>query len=228
MFCYLIFVFFLCLYKIPSSHGHGLEFRGCDALCSLVDTYQDSFKNLVSYNWDISSWTSTLTAVRKPASPTAFPFSGRTGIFLPLQTSLYPIKLSMQCLPRGGKQWEREADHAVRVGDIRSDWNYLPIPSHISRALCLIKHINSTKFVFTFLILSSHLCLGPSQNYSLRRLWVSPATPFINSFVFKKFANLMVATVISLLFSRPSAHPNGTTGLPQDTVQWNVIMGYGY
>jgi len=52
---------------------------------------------------------------------------------------------------QGGKEWEREADRAVVLGgDIKSDWNYIPVPSHISRAWCLIKHKNSTKFVFTF------------------------------------------------------------------------------
>lgn len=67
----------------------------------------------------------------------------------------------------GDKQREREANHAVVLsGDIKSDWSNMPIPSHISRALCLIKHKNSFKFVFIFLILFCHLCLGPSRNYS--------------------------------------------------------------
>jgi len=36
----------------------------------------------------------------------------------------------------------------------------MPIPSHISTALCLIKHKNSFTYDFIFLILSFHLCLG--------------------------------------------------------------------
>jgi len=81
----------------------------------------------------------------------------------------------------------------------------MPIASHISRVLCLIKH-NSTKFVFTFLILFCHLCLGPSQNYALKTIMSivclkkRPATLFVNSFVVEIFANLQVATVISILF----------------------------
>ena len=71
---------------------------------------------------------------------------------------------------QGGKQWKSEADHIVVLGDIKIDWNYIPVPSHISRALSLIKHKNSTKFVFTFLILSCHLCLDPTQNYSLKMI----------------------------------------------------------
>ena len=80
------------------------------------------------------------------------------------------------------------------------------IASHISRALCLIKH-NSTKFVFMFLILSRHLCLGPSQNYALKTIMSiicfkkSPAAPFVNSFVIETFANLQLATVISICLS---------------------------
>ena len=50
-------------------------------------------------------------------------------------------------------------NHAVVLS---GDWSYVPIPSRISRALCLIKHKNSFKFVFIFLILSCHLCSGPS------------------------------------------------------------------
>jgi len=79
------------------------------------------------------------------------------------------------------------------------------IASHISRAMCLIKH-DSTKLVFTFLILSCHLCLGPSQNYALKTIMSnicfkkSPAAPFVNSFVVETFANLQVAAVISNLF----------------------------
>ena len=34
-------VLFLC--KISGSDGHGLEFRECNTLCSLVDTYHNSF-----------------------------------------------------------------------------------------------------------------------------------------------------------------------------------------
>jgi hypothetical protein len=59
---------------------------------------------------------------------------------------------------QGGIQREREADHAVVVGgDIESDWSYIHISSHISRAFSLIKCKNSTEFVFTFLILSCHV-----------------------------------------------------------------------
>ena len=71
----------------------------------------------------------------------------------------------------GSKQREREAYHAVVLsGDIKSDWSHLLIPSHISRALCLIKHKNSFKFVFIFLILSCHLCLDTSRNLSLKTI----------------------------------------------------------
>jgi len=72
---------------------------------------------------------------------------------------------------KASKQWEREADHAVVLGgDIKSVRKYIPVPSHVSRALSLIKHKNSTKFVFTISILSRLLCLGPSQNYSLKTI----------------------------------------------------------
>ena len=72
---------------------------------------------------------------------------------------------------QGGKQWEREADNAfVLGGSIKSVRNYIPVPSHVSRMLSLIKHKNSTKFLFTFSILSRHLYLGPSQNYSLKTI----------------------------------------------------------
>jgi hypothetical protein len=62
-----------------------------------------------------------------------------------------------------GKQREQESYHAAVLS---GDWSYVPI----SRALCLIKHKNIFKFAFIFLILSCHLCLGPSRNHSLKTI----------------------------------------------------------
>lgn len=98
----------------------------------------------------------------------------------------------------------------------------VPNASHISRALCLIKH-NSTKFVFTFLILSCHLCLGPSQNYALQTIMSiiclkeKACCSFRQQFCRR---NLGKPAGSNCYFHPvcPSAHLNGTAGLRQHTV----------
>jgi len=77
----------------------------------------------------------------------------------------------LQLRTNGGKEREREAYHdGVLSRDIKSNWSHMPIPSYISRALCLIKHKNSFKSVFIFLKLAFHLCLGLTRNYSLKTI----------------------------------------------------------
>jgi len=92
------------------------------------------FKIYFSYNWDICSSTSTLTA----GCETCVAYSMSTFI-QDRKISLPPdLSLSHKTFCQGGKQWEREADHAVVLGgDIKSNWNYIPFPSHFSRASCL-------------------------------------------------------------------------------------------
>ena len=64
----------------------------------------------------------------------------------------------LELLTKGDKQREREADHAVVLrADIKSDWSCMLIPSYDSRALCLIKHKNSFKFVYIFNIILSFM-----------------------------------------------------------------------
>ena len=98
----------------------------------------------------------------------------------------------LELLTKGDRQREREADHAVVLrADIKSDWSCMSIPSYVSRALCLIKHKNSFKFVFIFLILSCHLCLGRSRNYSLKTImsiicFKKRAAPFVNRCVLER------------------------------------------
>ena len=161
----------------------------------------------------------------------------RTGNFPTSRPIFSPSNLlcseCLELLTKRDKRREREADRAIVLSaDIKSDWSCMPVPSYVSRELCLIKHKNNFKFVFIFLILYCHLCLGRSWNYSLKTIMsiivLKKACTFRQSLCFGTFENLRVATVISILFVCPSAHPNGTTGLPQGEFSWNFIMGYGH
>jgi hypothetical protein len=156
----------------------------------------------------MSSWTSILTADCKSWVAYSILILSEDRNFSPPPDLLFiPSNcLCSECLPVAGKQREREAAHVIVLGgNIKSDWSY-----------------NGFKFIFIFLILSCHLCLGPTWYYSLKTIMSivcfkkTPAAPLINSCVLESFANLPVTTVISVLFVRPSAHLNGTTGLPQD------------
>jgi hypothetical protein len=174
----------------------------------------------------MSSSTSILTTERKSLVAYSVSILSEDRNFSPLPDLLFiPSKyLCSECLElrtEGAKQREQKADHVVVLsGDIKSDWRYMPIPSHISRALCLIKHKNSIKFLYIFNIILSSMFNVLPINRSLKTI--------MNTICFKKdlhlssivvleaFANLRIATVIAVLFFRLSAHPNGTTGLPKD------------
>ena len=107
------------------------------------------FKIYFSYNWYISSWTSTLTADCKTCVANSMsPFSQDRNFSPSPDLSLSHKTFYAVSVCQGVNSGSEKLTVVVLGGDIKSDWGCIPVASHISRTFCLIGRKNSTKFVF--------------------------------------------------------------------------------